>query len=367
MKFLYWSWLVVLLLAAFGVRAQAPDSGAPATAAVSVTVRTLAGVARQSGAANGSGMAARFKRPRGIAVAPDGTLYVTDTENHTIRRITPAGVVTTFAGAAGRQGSADGTGEAARFSSPVGIALDTQGNVYVTDGENQTIRKITPAGSVTTLAGKAGSKGAADGTGEAARFNYPHGIAVAGNGTVYVADTKNHSIRQISTSGAVTTWAGAAGQKGAGDGPNAAARFYNPAGLAIDEAGTLYVADNGNHTIRAIEPAGGVRTLAGLAGKNGRTDGAGAVARFDTPNGIAVDARGNLYVADYINSTVRHITPAGEVTTLAGSARSWGSRDGTGPDARFEFPFGVAVGATGNLIYIADTSNHTIRAIDKKP
>jgi streptogramin lyase len=322
-------------------------------------VTTLAGTAGSLGSADGTGSAARFYNPWGVAVDGSGNVYVADYGNHTIRKITPAGVVTTLAGTAGSQGSADGTGSAARFSFPLGVAVDGSGNVYV--AENNTIRKITPAGVVTTLAGTAGSSGSADGTGSAARFYQPWGVAVDGSGNVYVADSRNHTIRKITPAGVVTTLAGTAGSSGSANGTGSAARFYYPYGVAVDSSGNVYVADTSNQTIRTITPAGVVTTLAGTAGAYGSADGTGSAARFYYPAGVAVDGSGNVYVADS-GSTIRTITPAGVVTTLAGTAGASGSADGTGSAARFNVPKGVAVDGSGN-VYVADTSNHTIRKI----
>ncbi|QNH60910.1 NHL repeat-containing protein [Hymenobacter sediminicola] len=346
------------------VHAQDLPNTAPSDSA-HTKVFTLAGAPKQAGSMDGNGPAARFKRPMGIAVGPDGMIYVADTENHTIRRITPAGAVTTLAGAAGSKGSLDGSGEAARFYHPVGIALDSQGNLYVTDSENHTIRKISPAGVVTTLAGAAGRKGSSDGVGTKASFNYPHGITVSADGTIYVTDTENHSVRQISNTSTVTTLAGVSGKKGTADGKGATALFYHPSGIAVTADGILYVADNGNHTIRKISRNGAVTTLAGTARKNGHADGIGPSARFDWPNGVAVDSQGLVYVADNVNSIIRIITPTGIVTTLVGKALSWGSQDGNTESARFEFPFGVAVNPSGNTIYVTDTKNQTIRRIQR--
>ncbi|MBD2715103.1 hypothetical protein KBK19_08655 [Microvirga sp. STR05] len=337
------------------------------SASAHTKVFTLAGAPKQAGSIDGGGTEARFKRPMGIAIAPNGVVYIADTENHTIRRITPAGAVTTLAGTAGSKGSLDGSGEAARFYHPVGIALDSQGNLYVTDSENHTIRKINSAGLVTTLVGTAGRKGISDGAGIQASFNYPHGIAVGADGTIYVTDTENHTIRQISSTGVVTTLAGSAGKKGAPDGTGAAALFYHPSGIAVTAEGILYVADNGNHTVRKISRNGAVTTLAGMARKRGHADGTGPAARFDWPNGVAVDSQGLVYVADNVNSIIRIITPTGVVTTLVGKALSWGSQDGNSESARFEFPFGVAVNPSGNIIYVTDTKNQTIRRIQRPP
>ncbi|MCH1463187.1 MAG: hypothetical protein L7U46_04820, partial [Candidatus Nanopelagicales bacterium] len=221
----------------------------------------------------------------------------------------PVGTVTTFAG--GAQGSADGTGADARFNSPPGVAVDGGGNVYVADYNNHTIRKITPAGVVTTLAGTAGSSGSADGTGADARFYYPWGVAVDGDGNVYVADENNHAIRKITPAGVVTTLAGTAESSGSTDGTGADARFNRPHGVAVDGDGNVYVADGVNHTIRKITPAGVVTTLAGAARQNGFSDGRGPLARFNYPQGVAVDGDGNVYVADYNNHAIRKVTPAG--------------------------------------------------------
>jgi streptogramin lyase len=329
-------------------------------------VTTFAGTAGSIGSADGTGSAARFYSPSGVAVDGTGNVYVADTYNQTIRKITPAGVVTTLAGTALSYGSADGTGSAARFWNPSGVAVDGSGNVYVADGGNNggnnAIRKITPAGVVTTFAGTAGSYGSADGTGSAARFFWPSGVAVDGSGNVYVADSSNSTVRKITPAGVVTTLAGTAGASGSADGTGSAARFYSPRGVAVDGSGNVYVADSQNHTIRTITPAGVVTTLAGTAGSSGSADGTGSAARFDYPEGVAVDGSGNVYVADYNNHTIRKITPAGVVTTLAGTAGARGSADGTGNAARFTFPKGVAVDGSGN-VYVADGGNNAIRKI----
>jgi sugar lactone lactonase YvrE len=336
-------------------------------------VTTLAGSAGSLGDADGVGTAARFDFPGGIAVDDAGTVYVADTNNSTIRTITPAGVVTTLAGLAGSFGSADGTGNAARFSFPSGIAVDAAGTVYVADSFNHTIRKITPSGIVSTLAGLAGFSGVADGTGSAARFNNPRGVSVApADGTVYVADkldagpfpgmNAGGAVRAITPAGAVSTLPGLDGSIGTADGSGSAAHFRGPAAVAIDGAGTVYVADTLNYTIRKITSSGVVTTLAGMPGQAGSADGAGVAARFNNPAGIAVDAAGTVYVADTDNSTIRTITPAGVVSTIAGLAGSAGSADGPGSTARFRFPKGVAVDAAGK-VYVADYGNETIRTI----
>lgn len=324
-------------------------------------VTTLAGTAGVVGSADGTGVAAQFYIPEGIAVDSAGIVYVADGNNNTIRKITPGGVVTTLAGTAGVLGSADGTGPAAQFGEPRGIAVDSAGTLYVTEGYNCTVRKVTANGVVTTLAGLAGGHGSADAAGTAARFEYPLGVAIDGAGTVYVADSNNGTIRRVTPGGVVTTLAGTAGVLGSADGTGPAARFTFPAGIAVDNAGTVYVADTVTSTIRKIT-GGVVTTLAGMTGVTGSADGTGSAARFNSPQGVAVDGAGTVYVADGYNGTIRKITVGGVVTTLAGTAGVLGTADGTGPAAQFHEPCGVAVDSTGT-VYVADLPAHTIRKI----
>jgi sugar lactone lactonase YvrE len=365
-------------------------------------VSTVAGAAGLFGSTDGTGAAARFFRPRGIAVDAVHNLYVADSGNLTIRKITPDGVVTTLAGSPKLGGATNATGAAARFSSPTGVAVDRGGNVYVTDSNNRAIRKITPDGVVTTLAGSTSSPDTADGTGAAAGFMAPSGIAVGNgdilyvaeergrairkvttagvvttlardlsvgtlngvavdaSGTVYVADQASSVIRTITSTGVMTTLAGVVGMPGIEDGTGAAARFIGPHDVVLGNDGTLYVIDD--DTIRAVAPSSAVTTLAGIPVRPGDADGAGTAARFLTPTAVTVDAAGNIYVADSNNDTIRKLTPDGAATTLAGAPRVSGSADGSGPVARFSFPSGTALDATGNL-YIADQSNQTIRKL----
>ena len=331
---------------------------------------TLAGLAGVSGTNDGTGNAARFNNPDGVAADNAGNLYVSDEHNHTIRKMTPVGtnwVVTTLAGLGGVHGSANGTGSAARFYHPSAVAVDSVGNVYVTDEYNQTIRKVTPAGAVTTLAGAVGVSGSADGTSSAARFNYSHGLAVDSAGNLYVADQVNDTIREVTplgTNWVVTTLAGQAGNCGSSDGTGTNAQFCGPVGIAVDSAGNVYVA--GNDTIRQLTWDGAswlVTTLAGQAGSSGFVDGTGSAARFFDPTGVAVDSAGNVYVGDDYNNAIREVTPAGVVTTPAGLANDGaGSADGVGRAAQFNLPVGLALDSAGNL-YVGDQYNHTIREV----
>ena len=316
----------------------------------------LAGTPDSLGSADGAGAAARFHAPEGIVVDKAGNIFVADAGNDAIRKITPDGTVTTFAGRAGTHGSVDSSTDAARFFAPFGLTIDGAGNLYVAELANNSIRKITPDGMVTTLAGLAGSAGSADGTGIDAQFRNPWGVAVDEAGNVYVADASNFTIRKITPAGKVTVLAGAAGSLGSADGPAKEARFWEPRGVAVDKAGNVYVSDSGNHTIRRISTAGIVTTLAGSAGNPGNVDGVGSDARFASPQGLAVAGDGTIYVADPENRRIRRITADGVVTTMPRPASATG---GSG----FR-PSDVAVDATGNL-YATDSTASVVWKIPR--
>lgn len=327
-------------------------SSASVAATATLSVETAAGTTAT----------ARFNFPTGIVADSAGNLFVADNTNHTIRKITPTNAVTTFAGLASGAGSANGTGITARFSGPQGITVDAADTLYVADTNNNTIRAVTPAAAVTTLAGLAGTTGADNGSGPAARFNSPFGVASDGAGNIYVADTASNTLRKVTPGGVVTTFAGTAGVTGSADATGAAATFNSPRDVAMDAAGNLYVADFGNQTIRKIDASGAVTTFAGTVGATSPGDGTGTAARFSGPSALVFDSGGNLYVADANSSTIRKITPAAVVTTFAGNGSSPGSADGTGTSAQFRAPTGLAVDGADN-IYVADTFNCTIRKI----
>jgi len=302
-------------------------------------------------------MMAQFNWPTGVAVGPDWTVYTADYANHLIRKISPDGLVTTLAGS-GEPGWLDGAGSTARFNGPDGIAFAPSGDLYVTDANNRRIRKVAPDGTVTTVAGS-GQPGTRDGPAATAQFLYPTGIAVGQGGTLYIADRGAHTIRKITSRGLVSTLAGT-GLPGYTDGMGPIAQFHDPMTVVVDQSGRLFVADSGNHAIRMIMPEGRVSTVAGSP-QAGAVDGQGADARFNWPTGLAVDHRNQLYVADSNNALIRTISPDGEVTTLAGIGRA-GSDDGPGETAGFHFPTGVAVDREGDL-YVADSANNMVRLI----
>lgn len=373
----------------------------------------LAGVAPGgAGSVDGPADVARFDGPAGIAVDAAGNVYVCDLRNATIRRIDAQGVVTTLAGLAHVQGWVDGTGSQARFRRPLRLALDSSANLYVADNENNSIRKVTPAGSVSTYAGSPDS-GSDDGPAASARFKSPTAVAVDAVGNVFVSDSGNNTIRRISTQGVVTTIAGAVGQSGSDDGPALQARFGAGTAIASDGAGGLWIADAENKTIRRLTPDGFVRTVAGRVGVSGSADGTGAEATFDLPFEIASDASGNAYVSDRRSYAFRKVTASGVVTTISGSpdlgtgatvnephplavsadggihfvdrqlntvmamspagvvstfagvaSAGTGFVDGPGPDARFNGAAGIATDTTG-IIYVFDGGNGAVRTISR--
>ena len=324
-------------------------------------VTTLAGQALVSGSTNGTGTNALFSDPAAIAVDTNGNFFVADSQNDAIRKITTNGVVTTFAGQLGVTGSADGTGTNAQFNIPSGLAFDQNGNLLVSDSGNDTIRKITSAGVVSTFAGVAGQDGFTNGAAGSAQFSSPLGIAVAPNGTVYVADSRNHCIRAIA-GGVVTTFAGSPRVWGSADGIGTNAQFNGPVGLALDSHTNLFVSDANNDTIRKITPGGVVTTFAGVAGADGSADGDLSSARFRSPAELAFDQSGNLFVADSLNQIIREIYTNGIVSTVSGAVGISGTNDGTNGVARFYNPYGLAVGADGTL-FMTDTYNELVRGV----
>ena len=324
------------------------------------TFTTIAGKAGSKGATDGIGSDARFNHPLGIAVDKEGNLYVSEHDNHTIRLIRPSGVVSTLAGLAGIAGSSDGEGSQARFKEPDGIALDNSGTIYVSDNNNHTIRKITPLGKVTTLAGRAGSSGSTDGPGTVARFNCPRGIAVGPDENIYLVDGRNNTVRKITPGGEVSTLAGKPGVAGSMDGPRKTALFDGLNCIAVGGRGFVYVTESGNHIIRSITPIGVVSTLAGQAGLAGSAYGVTTNARFNHPFGLAVDKNGSIYVTDEADNTIRIIKPSGVVNTVAGRTGIAGSNDGAGAVALFNNPLALALDTQGN-IYVVDKGNNTIR------
>lgn len=324
----------------------------------SYMVATVAGSGRK-GFLDGSKEKAQFNWPTGVAVDDRGNIYVADFLNNLIRKINSKGVVATFIGS-GHSGFADGKGRMAHLKGPDNIAIDKDGNIYVADSDNFRIRRITSDGIITTIAGS-GIKGYKDGDWKTAMFAYPTGIAVDGDGNVFVADRGSHAIRKIMAGGNVVTIAGN-GYPAYADGSGIETHFREPVSLAVDHTGNVYVADSGNNSIRKITPDGTVSTLAGDV-RPGYKDGEGREARFFWPTGVAMDSFGNIYVCDSQNNRIRRVTPEGFVSTVAGMGIP-GFADGSGYNAQFSFPTGIEVDKAGN-IYVADSGNNRIRKISQ--
>ena len=332
----------------------APVAVTPVAIPVVATVTTLAG-SGAVGAADGTGAAASFNAPYAAAVDASGNLYVSDVGNALVRKVTPTGVVSTVAGS-GAAGFAEGIGAAASFNFNLGVTVDASGTVYVGDTGNRRIRKVTPGGVVTTLAGS-GATAYADGTGAAASFGAPYGVAADATGSVYVADYLNRRIRKVTSSGVVTTVAGS-GTQDVVDGTGAAASFYLPFAVAVDSRGDLYVADF--NCIRKVTESGVVTTIAGSRAA-GFAEGTGTAASFNQVYGVAVDGAGNVFVSDSGNNRIRRVTTAGVVTTLAGSG-SQGFADGEGTMASFGSLGNLGSDAAG-VVYVPDQNGSRIRKL----
>lgn len=311
-------------------------------------------------AADGVGTAAAFDWIGGLTQDPDGNLYVGEC-NGALRKVTPNGTVTTFAGALNTSAYVDGNSTTARFQCIEGLTMDDDGNIYASVyGTLFTgIRKITPTGDVSTIAGSA-TRGNADGNGTAAQFWYPFGLAVDDAGILYVADGGYGTIRKITPSGDVSTFVGST--FGYNDATGTAALLGSVHGIDFDSAGNLYIADSTNHRIRKMTPAGVVTTFAG-SGSQQSTDGNGTSASFHYPTGLAIDDDDNVYVYDATGLKLRKITPSGDVTTVAGSG-SYGSTNGVGLYSTFTWmETGLVVDPSG-VIYIGDSDNYAIRKIE---
>ena len=333
-------------------------SAAGTAAATTVNFAPLAGQGVVLDHTDGNGTSALFFNPQSVAVDASGNVYVADSGDHTVRKITTAGTSSVLAGTSGVAGYVDGSGSAARFDYPYAIAVGADYSVYVTDQVDGTVRKITSGGVVSTLATGLGG---------------PEGVTVDASNNVYISDTNNSVIRKIPAGGAITLFAGSlTGTPGSADGTATAATFNYPAGLATDSAGDVYVADFGNSSIRMITPAGVVTTIAGSpTGASGYTNATGKAALFNHPAAVAVDANGNIYVVDTSNQLIREITAgtyavntvAGSFSNVTNSGVIGSTNAASATTSTFFYPQGIAVNAAGTTIFIADTGSHKIREI----
>jgi gliding motility-associated-like protein len=322
-------------------------------------VTTLAG--SSSGQQDGQGAAAKFMEPTGVCTDAEGNVYVADSYNHLIRKITPSGLVSTIAGT-GVRGRDNGTSSEASFDTPFGVMVDQNGNVFVADAGNNQIRKITPGGLVSVYAGNLiGRAGAEDGAAGTERLTLPESMVFDELGNMYVADTENHSIRKISPGIEVTTFSGYLGVKGDAEGQGAIARYEKPVAIARDPRnGDFYVADYINNKVRRISANGLMTTYTGT-GEQSSINGPRLTAAFDHPTGLTIDNKGNVYVSDDNNLIRRISAVTGLVSTIAGDGNQ-GNSDGLRWNASFYQPIGLAFDLVGNL-YVADEHNHRIRKI----
>lgn len=321
--------------------------GSPApTGPAEYVVSTLAGNGVR-GNANGSGTNTSFSGPFGLAIDASGNLYVADYNNSLIRKITPDGTVTTFAGN-GQQVTIPGTGTAASIAYPDYITIDHSNNLYTIDMTGNIV-KITPSGVVTIFASGLGPSS---------------GLVADANNNIYVADVARGSIMKVTAAGAVSIFTGSGSPEQAPvDGTGTSATFRLPAGITIDASGNLFVGDVGVNQIRKITPAGVVTTIAG-DGESKLKNGNGLAASFYYPGALAADREGNIYVSDYNNNVIRKITAGGDVTTLAGNGEH-GYADGAAASAKFAGPYGIVINSNGDL-FVADSNNNVIRKIAKK-
>jgi uncharacterized protein (TIGR03437 family) len=304
----------------------------------------------------------------GLAVDVGGSLYIADSGNNRVRKVSPAGVITTVAGT-GTQGYSGDGGLAtnAQFSEPTGVAVDTNGNLYIADLGNSRIRKVSPTGIVTTVAGN-GSAGRAGGDGGPAinaEIGFPSSVAVDANGNIYIGDPANNYIWKVSAAGIIRTIAGGGRAAGLGDGADATnSNLSLPLGVAVDSSGNLYIADWGHRRIRKVTAAGVITTVAGGGDLGLPANGGPAEStQLGYPEGVALDTAGNLYVADSVGNRVHKVSPGGMVTTVAGNGSAGYSGDnGPAISARLNEPDAVAVDSSGNL-YIADSSNGRVRKV----
>jgi sugar lactone lactonase YvrE len=324
-------------------------------------IGTFAGEPNMPGMSDGTAAAARFRLPEGIAIDAANNLYVGDTGNHCIRKISPAAVVTTLAGACGTAGMSNGSGSSARFDRPSGLVADNEGNLYVMDRGNFAIREITPLGEVTTHAGQPGVRGTANGASGTAALDVPgSGIVRASDGTLYFTD--HHAVRAVDPNGVVSTRAGSITEEESVDASVPAdARFRRPQGLLLDTAGNIYVADTGNSQIRGIAASGQVVTFVGVEMTFGYANSGATPALFNEPTGMLL-VNGSLLVADSRNHAIRVVAGSGNVSTLGGGPSRNGAEEGTGAAARFDGPDGIVARADGSL-FVVDAGNAVIRRI----
>ena len=349
-----------------GVAAVAAVAATGALAlASSETITTIAGTgARGSSGDGGPATSAQLRSPYGVAVDRQGNVYIADYDSYRVRKISPSGTITAFAGTGMGGSSGDGgPATSARLNAPIAIAVDGQGNVYIADFNNARVRKVNSSGTISTLAGTGIPGFSGDGgPATSARLYAPHGVAVDGQGNVYIADSYNQRVRKVNPAGTITTIAGTGKQGFSGDGGTAtSATMTYPRGVAADAQGNVYFFDSSTR-VRKVTPGGTITTFAG-GGSSFGDGGPATSAQLRSPYGVAVDRQGNVYIADFPDHRLRKVSPGGTITTFAGTGTGGFSGDG-GPAilARLFAPYGVAADGQGN-VYIADSQNYRVRKV----
>ncbi len=336
----------------------------------SAVVSTAAGNGLESYSGDGNAAtAAQLNSPGAVTLDAAGNLYIADTANHRVRKVTASGTITTAAGTGAPGYSGDGgPGVKAQLNSPAGLTADSDGNVYIADSGNDRIRKLLPDGTLITIAGNGNASFFGDGgPSNSASLHNPRGIYSAGGGHIYIADTGNQRIRELLPNGIITTVAGNGGQGPGGDGgPATAAQLNQPTGVTLDASGNIYIADQGNNRVRVVTPDGTISTFAGSAAYGLGDGGSATAAELNAPASVAVDPTGNVYVADSGNNRVREIS-SGTISTLAGTGDCcYGGDGGPAASAQLNLPMGLLVDSSGR-VYVADTGNNAVRLIQPAP
>ena len=332
-------------------------------------ITTIAGTGTPGDSGDGgAAISAQLNYPTGVAVDISGNVYIADKENHKIRMVSSAGIITTFAGT-GAQGNSgdDGAAISATLYWPKGVTLDISGNVYIADTYNRKIRMVNKNGIITTIAGSGTQGDSGDGDAAiSAQLGGPSGVSVDISGNVYIADYYSNKIRKVNTAGIITTIAGTGIAGDGGDGGAAvSANLNSPYGVSVDISGNVYIADYWNHKIRMVNSAGMITTLAGtgVQGDGGDDARAATSTQLNDPFGVSVDISGNVYIADLGNHKIRMVTRTGIITTIAGTGTPGDSGDGgAATSAQLYYPNGVSVDISGN-VYIVDSVNHNIRVV----
>jgi trimeric autotransporter adhesin len=358
---IFTSILLMALVVGCGSSSSSPTSSG-------TTINAMAGTGTAGYTGNGAAAAsAELNFPAGVALDASGNLYIADANNNVVRKVTTAGTISTIAGngTAGYTGNG-GAATNAELNGPYGVVLDASGNLYIADTNNNVIRKVTTAGTISTVAGT-GSSGNTGNGGPAtsAKLSGPAGIAVDASGNLYIADSGNNVVRKVTTAGTISLVAGTGtvGYSGIGSVATSVDLSW-PVGVAVDASGNIYIADAESNVVLKVTPTGTLTTVAGNGNIGYTGDGGPAVnAELNNPTGVAVDGAGNLYIADTLNNVVRTVTPGGIITTMAGTGTpGYSGNGGPSTKAKLNSPLGIVASGSGT-VYVADTSNNVIRTL----